>query len=128
MKSKSSTKEKKYSTEDLNKLIIESVQDIKGEDLVKMDLRSLDESPTDYFIICHGNSTTQVNAIAGNIQKRLKLEGSTFASYVEGTQHGTWICLDYFTTVVHIFYKETREFYQLEELWSDAKVTKYSDS
>lgn len=127
MKSKISLKEKKISTEALNDLIIESIQDIKGEKIVKLDLRGLDESPTDFFIICEANSNTQVGAIAGNIQKRLKLEANTHAAHVEGTQNSLWVCLDYFTTVVHIFYKETRTFYQLDALWNDAKKTEYDD-
>ena len=127
MKSQISLKEKSTSTEALNDLIIDSIQDIKGEKIVKLDLRKLDESPTDFFIICEANSNTQVGAIAGNIQKRLKLEVNVQAAHVEGTQNALWVCLDYFTTVVHVFYKETREFYQLDALWNDAKKTEYND-
>lgn len=113
------------STEELNDLIIDSIQDIKGNNIVKLDLRQLEEAPTDYFIICEGSSNTQVKAISDNIQKRLKQENQVLPSHVEGANNALWICLDYFTTVVHVFYRETRLFYDLEDLWSDAKFTEY---
>lgn len=125
MNSSTKLKQQSIKIDELHDLIIDSIHDIKGEGIVKLDLRKLDESPTDFFIICDGTSNTQVKSIADNIQKRLKLEAETLPSYVEGTQHASWICLDYFHTVIHVFYKETRAFYQLENLWSDAEVTEY---
>ena len=112
-------------TEELNDLIIESIQDIKGKNIVKLDLRDLEDAPTEYFIICEGDSNTQVKAIADNIHKRVKEEGYTLPSHVEGTRNALWICIDYFSTVVHIFYRETRAFYELEDLWGDASLTEY---
>lgn len=111
--------------EELNDLIIDSIQDIKGKQIVKLDLRELEEAPADFFIICEGESNTQVKAISDNIHRRLKQEANVFPSHVEGEKNALWICLDYFNTVVHIFYKETRGFYELEALWSDAKFTEY---
>ena len=111
--------------EELNALIIDSIQDIKGKNIALLDLTDLDEAPTDYFIICEGESNTQVKAISDRIYKRLKEEGFTFPSHVEGTRESMWICMDYFHTVVHCFHKEKRGFYQLESLWSDAKYTEY---
>lgn len=124
-----STKEeiKRLSTEEMNALIIDSIQDIKGKNIVQLDLRHLEDAPTDFFIICEGESTVQVKSIAGNIQSRLKKEAATLPSHIEGTDSAHWVLVDYFVTVVHVFYPETREFYQLEELWSDAKVIKYED-
>lgn len=119
------TENRPLSLEDLNKLIIDSIQDIKGKKIVKLDLRALDDTPTDFFIICEGESSTQVKAISENISRRLKLEGNTFPTHLEGQNNAHWICIDYFYTVVHIFHPETREFYELEDLWSDAKVTSY---
>ena len=120
---------KKYPshTEELNDLIIDSIQDIKGKNILKLDLRKLDDAPTDYFIICEGDSNTQVKAISDNIYKRLKEEMGQRPTHTEGTQNARWICLDFFDTVVHVFYKETRQFYQLEDLWSDAKITEYAN-
>ncbi len=111
--------------EELNDLIIDSIQDIKGKQIVKLDLRELEEAPADFFIICEGDSNTQVKAISDNVHRRLKQEANVFPSHVEGEKNALWICLDYFNTVVHIFYKETRGFYELEALWSDAKFTEY---
>ncbi len=112
-------------TEEMNELILDSILDIKGKNIVKLDLRKLDDAPTDYFFICEGDSNVQVKAIADNIYGRLKKEGGTLPLHFEGQQHATWICLDYFDIVIHVFYKETRSFYQLEDLWSDAVFTEY---
>lgn len=114
------------STEYINDLIIDSIQDIKGKNIVKLDLRKLD-APADFFIICEGDSNTQVKAISENIYKRVKEEAGQVPAHSEGKQNARWICMDYFYTVVHIFYKETRQFYELEDLWSDAAVTEYSN-
>ena len=116
-----------YTQEELNELIIDSIQDIKGLNIVKLDLRKLHDTPTHYFIICEGESTVQVKAIAGNISRRLRAEADTAATHIEGMDTGKWVCLDYFNTVIHVFYPETRAFYELERLWSDAKVTEYQN-
>jgi len=110
----------------MNDLIIDSISDIKGENIIKIDLRKLDDAPTDYFIICEGSSNTQVAAIAGRIQQRTKLEADSIPGHVEGNKNNTWILIDYFDTIVHVFYAETRSFYDLEDLWSDGQVTEYS--
>ena len=112
-------------TDQMNELIIDSISDIKGQNIIKIDLRKLDEAPADYFIICEGSSNTQVAAIADQIQKRTKLEADTIAGHVEGNKNNTWILIDYFDTIVHVFYAETRSFYDLEDLWSDGHVTEY---
>ncbi|HFA49850.1 MAG TPA: ribosome silencing factor [Bacteroidetes bacterium] len=109
----------------LNDLIIDSIQDIKGKNIVKLDLRELNDAPTYFFIICEGDSNTQVKAISENIHKRLKEEHGQLPSHSEGKQNARWVCMDYFHTVVHVFYKETRKFYELEDLWSDAEFTEY---
>ncbi|MBI5915020.1 MAG: ribosome silencing factor [Bacteroidetes bacterium] len=113
--------------EALNDLIIDSIQDIKGKKIVKLDLRKLGDAPADFFIVCEGDSNTQVKAISNNIYKRLKEEEGQPPVHMEGTQNARWICMDYFNTVVHIFYRETREFYDIESLWSDAKFTEYEN-
>ena len=112
---------------ELTDLIIDCIQDIKGKNIVKMDLRHLDEAPTDFFIVCEGESTTQINAIANNIEKRLKEEVGLRPSHSEGKSMATWVLVDYFDVVVHVFYPETRNFYEIEDLWSDAKVTNYQN-
>jgi len=115
----------KVSSLELNDLIVDSIKDIKGKSITKLDLRDLDDAATDFFIICQGDSTTQIKALADNIHKRVKEEIGLRPSHVEGRNSAKWILVDYFTTVVHIFYPETRTFYDLEDLWSDAKMTHY---
>jgi len=113
--------------DDLNDLIVDSITDIKGKHIVILDLRSLDDAPTDYFIICEGDSNTQIRSIAENIHFRVKDEAEVYPANLEGMHGAKWVCLDYFSTVVHIFHRETRDFYGLEDLWSDAKITEYAN-
>lgn len=115
------------STEEFNTLVIESIQDIKGKNIVKLDLRHLDEAPTDFFIVCEGESVTQVKSIADNIYRRLKDEHGILPEHFEGQRNATWILLDFFNIVVHVFHPESRAFYELEDLWSDAIFTEYQD-
>ena len=112
-------------TQQLIDVIIDSISDIKGQNIVKIDLRKIDDAPTDFFIICEGSSNTQVNAIAERIQERTKREVNNAPEHVEGNKSNTWVLLDYFDTVVHVFYSETRAFYDLEDLWSDGILTEY---
>ncbi|MDX1478069.1 MAG: ribosome silencing factor [Saprospiraceae bacterium] len=109
----------------LNQLIINSISDTKGKRIIKLDLTELDDAPTDYFIVCQGDSTTQIRAIAENIRLKVKEETGEHPAHYEGLGNARWICIDYFDTVVHVFYPETRAFYALEELWSDAFMTEY---
>jgi len=113
----------RQSIKELNDLIIDSIQDIKGKNVLLLDLRRLDDAPSDYFIICEGSSTTQVKAIAERIYFKVKEESGNLPLHYEGQQSAHWICMDYFDVVVHVFYPETRKFYQLEDLWSDASFT-----
>jgi len=113
--------------ETMNEIIVDSIRDIKGKNIIKMDLRHIPGSAADYFIICEGDSSVQVSSIAGNVYKRMKNEMSSLPISYEGKNNSTWVLVDYFTTVVHVFYKDTRKFYNLESLWNDAKVETYSE-
>lgn len=115
-------------TDDHNDLIIDCITDIKGKHIVKLDLRALDDAPADYFIICDGESNTQIRSIAENIRRRVKDESGVRPANLEGLQNAKWVCIDYFSTVVHIFHRETRLFYGLEDLWGDARLTEYADA
>ena len=108
-------------------LVVDSIQDIKGKRIVRIDLRGVDDSPTDFFVICEGESLVQVRAIAENVRRRARAELNERAPTIEGLQTGNWVCLDYFDTVVHVFSREARSFYDLESLWGDAPVTEYAD-
>jgi ribosome-associated protein len=111
----------------LNNLIIDAIQDIKGKNIIKIDLRKLSDAPTNFFIICEGDSTTQVRAISENISKRTRSEMSVRPAHTEGAMSSKWVLVDYFDTVVHVFYRETREHYALEDLWSDGEITSYEN-
>jgi len=115
----------KKETKLLKNLVIEALKDIKAEEIIELDLRKIDEAVTDYFIVCHGTSNTQVSALSDSVFKKVKDELSIFPKAQEGKVSGNWIILDYFDVVVHIFHKEAREYYQLEELWNDAKTVEY---
>ena len=84
------------SIEQFNDLIIEAIQDKKGKDLVKLDLRMVHDSPTDFFIVCHGDSDVQVKAIAKNIAKEIKDKTGELPSHMEGQTNGTWVLVDFF--------------------------------
>lgn len=127
LKGKEAAAQVATTVESLNDLIVDAIQDIKGKNIVKLDLKGLVDSSTDTFIICEGESTTQVNAIANNIKRRVKEERDLLSFHSEGMDQSKWILIDYFDTVVHVFYPETRAFYDIEDLWSDANVTEYQN-
>ena len=103
--------------------IIDSIQDTKGEDIRILDLTNIENAAADYFIICSANSNTQVNAIAGNIERRVRNELKERPWHTEGEENALWVLVDYISVVVHVFQKYIREYYDIEDLWSDAKVT-----
>lgn len=107
--------------------IIEAIQDVKGEDVMVFDLSGIENSVAETFVICSANSNTQVSAIAGNIEKKVRNELKERPWHVEGTDNSLWVLVDYVTVVVHIFQKHIREYYDIEELWGDAKITKIED-
>ena len=104
--------------------IVEAIQDTKGEDIQIFDLSGIENSVADTFVICSGNSNTQVSAIAGNIEKKVRNDIRERPWHVEGTENAMWVLVDYVSVVVHIFQKQIREYYDIEELWGDAKITK----
>ena len=103
--------------------IIDSIQDTKGEDIRILDLTNIENAAADYFIICSANSNTQVNAIAGNIERRVRNELKDRPWHTEGEENALWVLVDYISVVVHVFQKHIREYYDIEDLWNDAKVT-----
>ena len=113
--------------EKLIKSIIFGIQEKKGKEILKLDLQKLKTRPTDYFIICHGDSTTQVDAIAKSIDSEVENALDIRPWHKEGMQTAEWILLDYIDVVVHVFLKDRREFYGIEELWGDAEIEKIKD-
>ncbi len=108
-------------------LIVDSIHDIKGKNIIKMNLAKLDDAPAEAFIICEGESITQIRAISDNIHRRVKNELGMTPNHIEGNVDARWILVDYFTTVVHIFYPDSRSYYDLEGLWNDAHVIEIPD-
>ena len=107
--------------------IVEAIQDTKGEDIKILDLTHIENSVADYFIICSANSNTQVTAIAGNLEKKVRNDLQERPWHVEGAENAMWVLVDYVAVVVHIFQRHIREYYDIEELWGDAKITTVQD-
>jgi len=100
--------------------VVQGIQEVKGKDIVHLDLREVPNTVCDHFIICHGDSDTQVDAIAGSVEKTVRERTGERPWHTEGKENRGWVVLDYIDVVVHIFHRSKREFYGLEQLWSDA--------
>lgn len=111
------------SSDDLLTLIIKGIEEVKGADIDILDLRGIENTVCDYFVICNGNSNTQVAAIANSIQKVTSKESKEKPWHVEGIENAEWVLIDYVNIVVHVFQKHIREYYNIESLWGDAKIT-----
>lgn len=107
----------------LAETIVEGMQDVKAKDITILDLRDIHNSVTDFFVICSGDSTTQVEGASNAIVRHTRKELRDKPWHEEGKRNGEWILLDYVNVVVHIFHKDVRSFYEIEDLWADAKRT-----
>ncbi len=116
------TKEK-VSTDTLISHIVEGIEEVKGNNITILDLRQLENTVTSYFIVCNGSSNTQVKAIVNSVQRTVSKQIQENAWHVEGTESAEWVLMDYVNVVVHVFQKHIREYYDLESLWGDAKIT-----
>lgn len=108
-------------------LVVEGIEDLKGQDIKVLDMRALDSAVCDYFVICSGTSNTHVNAIVNSIQKTVSKEIHEKPWHIEGTENGEWVLLDYVNIVVHVFQKHIRDYYDIEGLWGDAKFIAVED-
>lgn len=113
---------KEVSTDQLIAEIIKGIEEIKGQDIQILDLREIENTVCDYFIICTGTSNTQVNAIVNSIQKTVSKALQEKPWHIEGSDNAEWVLMDFVHVVVHVFQKQTREFYDIESLWGDAKT------
>ena len=107
--------------------IIKGIFEKKGQNVLKIDLRKLESRITDYFIICHGSSVTQVSAICDSVDETVRKEANEKPLHVEGLENCYWVLLDYSNVVVHVFLEEYRNFYSLESLWADAEIEAMKD-
>ncbi|MCF8368228.1 MAG: ribosome silencing factor [Bacteroidales bacterium] len=118
-------KEFKESAE-LAKIIVEGILKKKGHEIISMNLTKLNNAVSNYFIICHGTSKVQTEAIAGSVMEEALKSKKAKPWHKEGFENAEWILLDYVDVVVHIFLEETRKFYNLESLWADAEIKEYN--
>lgn len=114
---------KEINADQLIATILSGIEDVKGKEINILDLREIENTVCDYFIICEGTSNTQVNAIVNSIQKKVSKELKDKPWHIEGTENAEWVLMDYVNIVVHVFQKHIREYYDIESLWGDAKTT-----
>ena len=116
------------SPDELISLIVQGIEDIKGQNISLLDLRNIENTVCDYFIICNGNSNTQVNAIVSSVQKNVSKNIREKPYQIEGVENAEWVLMDYVNVVVHVFQKHKREYYDIDNLWGDAKITEIETS
>lgn len=113
---------------DISALIVHGIQEKKGNDIVRLDLRNINSAVADYFIICHAESSAQMRAIADSVEKEVYKACGQDPAHKEGFEHSEWILLDYIDIVVHIFRTDKRSFYNIEDLWGDATIKEYQSA
>ena len=118
---------KTASAKEVIEQIIEGIQDKKGKEIVIVDMLKLGNSICDYFVICQGNSPTQVSAITDSIDDTVRVNCGRKPYAVDGLRNAQWVAMDYGDILVHIFLPDTRKFYDIEHLWADATVTTIPD-
>lgn len=107
--------------------IVEAIREKKGHGVAVLDLSGMDGAIADAFVVCSADSTAQVEAIERHVEEHVRETTGEKVWRVEGMQNGVWVVMDYVDAMVHIFLRETREFYKLEELWADAPITEYGE-
>ena len=108
--------------------IIAGIENVKGLDVSLLDLRDLENTVCGYFIVCTGSSNTHVNAIVNSIQKTVSKELKEKPYHTEGSENAEWVLIDYVNVVIHVFQNHIRTYYNIEELWGDAKTTKIASN
>ena len=119
---------RKSNADELISKIISGVEDVKGIDLSLLDLRDIENTVSSYFIVCSGSSNTHVNAIVRSVQKTVSKGLREKPFHTEGLENSEWVLIDYVNVVVHVFQKHIREYYNIEELWGDAKTTQIASN
>lgn len=109
------------------KTIIAAIQEKKGSAIISLDLRKINEAVADFFIICEADNGAQVRAIADNVEDKVREKCNENPYHHEGLQNLQWVLIDYVNVVVHVMHPESRKFYNLEEMWSDAPNQEYKD-
>ncbi len=109
-------------------VILEEADEKKAEDIITIDLSTIDTRVSDYFVICSASSAIQVESIVHNIESKVKTFIGEKPYSIEGLQNAYWVILDYISIVVHVMQTQAREYYELEKLWADALITKYNEA
>jgi ribosome-associated protein len=120
-------KKRSDGAEVLLKNIVKGIFEKKGLNALKIDLRKLENRITDYFVICHGSSITQVDSLCDSVEDTVRVGTGEKPLHVEGLENCFWVLLDYGNVIVHIFLEEYRNFYSLESLWADANIEAIKD-
>jgi ribosome-associated protein len=115
-------------TETLVDSVVKGIFEKQGLNVLKIDLRKLENRITDFFVICHANSGTQVDSISYSVEDTVRKETGDRPLHREGHENCFWVLIDYGSVIVHVFQEEYRNFYSLESLWADAKVVKLEDN
>ena len=114
-------------TDKLLEVVIEGLRNNKAKDIHILNLSGLENSITEYFVVCHGTSRTHVSSTAQSVEKEVKEVLGEYPWKKEGYTNGEWVLVDYSSIVVHVFQREARDFYNIEELWADAEITVLED-
>ena len=114
-------------TDKIVQKITEAIQEKKGKRIVIADLTTIEDTICNYFVICEGNSPSQVTAIVDSIKDYVRKETGEKVYAVDGLRNAQWVAMDYGDVLVHVFLPEERDFYNLENLWADAKLTEIPD-
>jgi ribosome-associated protein len=121
-------KKRQDGTDLLLQSVVKGIFEKKGQDVLKIDLRKLENRITDFFVISHGSSVNQVDSLCDSVEDIVRKETGEKPMHVEGLDNCFWVLLDYGNVVVHIFLEEYRHFYSLESLWADASMEAVKDN
>lgn len=111
----------------LKEEVIKGMQELKAKNIVSIDLRGIPGAVSDFFVVCHGDSSTQVESISRSVYDVVLDDIGEKPWHQEGKQNAEWVLLDYVDVVAHVFYKDSREFYNIEGLWGDAEIEVISE-
>ena len=120
-------KSRKVEIERLVDEIVNGLREKKGREIVSLDLRKIETSVTDFYVLCTGDSNTHVNSLAGSVEEEVRKALKDKPWHIEGTTNGEWVLLDYVNVVVHVFQREVRGHYNIEGLWADAVLKEYEE-
>lgn len=121
-------KNKEVSSQELSQLVAKGMIEKKAQEIAILDLRNVKNAIADYFVICSGNSDTQIDAIADSVEEEVYKASGIDPWHKEGKANREWILIDYVDVVAHVFKKDRRKYYDLEELWGDAELTIIEES